>query len=185
MSDSSSDDLDNLFRRAAEKYPLRTESSDWEKIARELDKKDGSRTAFPQYFPIEKKKRRWYLLLVLLLPIAAIGYNYWNHQFSPTLRATNKTPQSGSQNNRSEDVVGNRIPNATDKKSTLLNNKSAGTRMVIEGADATLPSASKRLGINLDKSPKSGNSENNGRNTASKSNHPGKAQKMFTTDGYN
>jgi hypothetical protein len=70
MPDLTENNMDDLFRRAAEQYPLRTDSADWSKVAQALDEDDDIGAA---YFPETKTGyRKW--LLLLLLPLAAIGY---------------------------------------------------------------------------------------------------------------
>ena len=68
----SNEDMDDLFRRAAERYPLRTDSADWDRLAGALDGQ-------PELPPGEDEKRRrrgifWWLLLI---PLAGIGYLTW------------------------------------------------------------------------------------------------------------
>ena len=87
MPDINNDDLDNLFRRAAEGYPLRTNSSDWDKVSRKLDEDESDETFIipPVYSGEEKNKRRRILLLLLLLPLMGIGYFlYHSHSSSLT-----------------------------------------------------------------------------------------------------
>ena len=47
-------DMEDLFRRAAEKYPLRTDGADWDRLAAALDKDPGS----PSDADTEDKRRR-------------------------------------------------------------------------------------------------------------------------------
>jgi hypothetical protein len=65
------DDMDDLFRRAAENYPLDTKSADWDKIAAELEIQ-----------PVKPKdhifKDRRYLWLLLLLPISFLCNHIFN-----------------------------------------------------------------------------------------------------------
>jgi hypothetical protein len=64
------DDMDELFRRSAEGYPLKTDTSDWKKVEQGLpvstDKQTKSRANI---------SRRWFLLL-FLLPVGWICNNY-------------------------------------------------------------------------------------------------------------
>lgn len=62
------DDMDELFRRAAENYPLNTNSADWDKIAEKL---------YPAENIINSKKRRFnshLLWIILLIPLSFIYY---------------------------------------------------------------------------------------------------------------
>jgi len=65
------DDMDDLFRRAAENYPLDTKSADWSKIAAELEKKHDA---------IKKpdSNNRKYLWLLLLLPFSFLCNHIFN-----------------------------------------------------------------------------------------------------------
>jgi hypothetical protein len=62
-------DMDDLFRRASERYPLRTDSADWDKLAGALD---GGPTAPSD--DQEKRRRRGVFWWFLLIPLAGIGY---------------------------------------------------------------------------------------------------------------
>ena len=70
----NSGDIDDLFRRASEDYPLRTDSADWDRLASALDadqlpssdKKD------------ERRRRKGIIWWFLLIPFAGIGYFAWH-----------------------------------------------------------------------------------------------------------
>ena len=64
------DDMDDLFRRAADKYPLNTNSSDWNKVqsAMQLSEKEVQVKS--------KKNYRRFLWLLLLLPFAFVVEKY-------------------------------------------------------------------------------------------------------------
>jgi hypothetical protein len=59
------DDMDELFRRAAENYPLDTSSADWNKVLAGMQEQDGSQTVPGK----ESDKKRHFLWLLLLLPL--------------------------------------------------------------------------------------------------------------------
>src|SRR5476651_2729363 len=61
------DDMDDLFRRAAENYPLQTNSSDWDKVLSALLAAETT----PAVNPTQTKKSdyRQVLWLLLLLPV--------------------------------------------------------------------------------------------------------------------
>jgi hypothetical protein len=65
--------MDELFRRAGENYPLKTHDDDWEAIAGKL----ADQTVFEPTETVGKKGYRKILWLLALLPLAAIGYNYF------------------------------------------------------------------------------------------------------------
>ena len=61
---SNGDDMDDLFRRAAEDYPLNTGSADWEKMSAMLHQQ--------QEPPHAKRNYRQFLWLLLLFPVVLI-----------------------------------------------------------------------------------------------------------------
>lgn len=63
-------DMDDLFRRASEGYPLRTDSADWDRLAMELD----GEAAKPSD---ENERRRGIFWWFLLIPLAGIGLLTW------------------------------------------------------------------------------------------------------------
>ena len=72
MSNLKDTEIEDLFRRASEKYPLRTDSADWDRMAAALEKDppqppDGEEVT-------DKRRRRRFLFLLLLLPLAGVGY---------------------------------------------------------------------------------------------------------------
>ena len=77
MSNLKDTDIDDLFRRASDKYPLRTDSADWDRMAAVLEKEP---PAPPETADGEddRKKRRFFWLF-LLLPLAGAGYYTWQH----------------------------------------------------------------------------------------------------------
>jgi hypothetical protein len=68
----SKDDMDDLFRRASEGYPLKTDSGDWDRLAGALD-----RDPAPSSDEEEKRRRRGAFWWFLLIPLAGIGYLTW------------------------------------------------------------------------------------------------------------
>src|SRR5579872_569416 len=72
MSNLKDTDIEDLFRRASEKYPLRTDSVDWDRMAAALEKDpplppDGEKVT-------DNRRKRRFLWLLLLLPLAGAGY---------------------------------------------------------------------------------------------------------------
>jgi hypothetical protein len=68
----SKDDMDDLFKRASEGYPLKTDSGDWDRLAGALD-----RDPAPPSDGEEKRRRRGAFWWFLLIPLAGIGYLTW------------------------------------------------------------------------------------------------------------
>jgi len=69
------DDMDEVFRKAAEDYPLNTDSADWNEVLRKLSADDPEQI---NVVPANKKNYKSVLLLLLLLPITWIGYEYFH-----------------------------------------------------------------------------------------------------------
>lgn len=68
MKDNNGD-MDDLFRRASDKYPLRTDSADWDRLANALDE-----PVLPSDGEDKRRKRRGVFWWFLLVPLAGIGY---------------------------------------------------------------------------------------------------------------
>src|SRR5579863_9483713 len=77
MPNLKDNDLDDLFRRASEKYPLRTDSSDWDRMAAALEK-DANLSQDDDLNDPGKSRGRRFLWLFLLLPLAGAGYYTWH-----------------------------------------------------------------------------------------------------------
>jgi hypothetical protein len=65
------DDMDDIFRRAAEDYPLKTDNSDWDKLVSKMRADTGDKNN-----PGKKDNRRRYLLLLALIPVLLICTTY-------------------------------------------------------------------------------------------------------------
>jgi hypothetical protein len=78
-------DIDDLFQRASDKYPLRTDGADWDRMAAALEKQP---PAPPDAVGAEeKRKKRRFFWLFLLLPLAGAGYYAWHHGGATGVRA--------------------------------------------------------------------------------------------------
>ncbi|MHA4806572.1 outer membrane beta-barrel protein [Flavitalea flava] len=73
MSNINSNNIDDLFQRASDKYPLRTDSADWGRLASALDK-DPSLIMTAGSGEGDTRRRRRFLWLLLLLPLGGIGF---------------------------------------------------------------------------------------------------------------
>jgi hypothetical protein len=76
MQHISENNMDELFQKAAENYPLRTDKSDWEKVAQKLES-SSSASAVPRKF-----NRRWYLSVLAVLFLLTVGSFYTNFYFT-------------------------------------------------------------------------------------------------------
>jgi len=101
------DTNDELFRRAAENYPLKTDSPDWEAV---LNKVNSANSAAEPAFISKKRKRnyRFLLLLLLLIPLAIFENR----------RTSVKETTVTSQTNTSEKTAGN--PDGSIKPNTSV-----------------------------------------------------------------
>jgi hypothetical protein len=102
MSNLKDTDIDDLLRRASDKYPLRTDSADWDRMAAALERD----TPPPdENLETEEKRKRRFLWLFLLLPLlGGAGYYVWHHG------------PAGS--NASTGTVANSATHATSSRST-------------------------------------------------------------------
>lgn len=75
------DDMDELFRKAAEDYPLNTNSADWNAVAKKISVKAPEKINSTSG---NNKKYKRLLLVLLLLPILWIGKDYF-HSNNPNV----------------------------------------------------------------------------------------------------
>ncbi len=73
MSHVNGNDIDDLFRRASEKYPLKVGIGDWPSVAADLEK-DPSLVLPPISDEGDRRRRKRFLWLLLLLPLGGLGY---------------------------------------------------------------------------------------------------------------
>src|ERR1700754_716313 len=76
MLNQKDNDFDDLFRRGSDKYPLRTDSADWDRMSAALD--DPS-TAVLETQDNEKRRKRRFIWFFLLLPLGGAGYYIVHH----------------------------------------------------------------------------------------------------------
>jgi Outer membrane protein beta-barrel domain len=122
MSNLKDTDIDDLFRRASEKYPLRTDSSDWDKMSAALEKDppppdDGTDTTD------RRRKRRFFWLFFLLpLGVGGLGYYAWHSgvrtQAGTTAKASAATSLSATVNTPSATETPAANPSAASGTST-------------------------------------------------------------------
>ena len=81
MLNLKDDNNDDLFRRAADNYPVKTDSSDWEAVRAKMD----AAAYEPQTEVADKRKRYrllWLLLLLIPLTILETKYKFIDKQFT-------------------------------------------------------------------------------------------------------
>lgn len=102
MSNLKDTDFDDLFRRASEKYPLRTDSSDWDGMSAALEKDPPSPDDGTDTNDRRKKRRFFWLFFLLPLGVGGLGYYAWHSGARTKIGATTnapvatKTPGAGS-----------------------------------------------------------------------------------------
>jgi len=101
MLNQKDNDFDDLFRRASDKYPLRTDSADWNRMAAALD--DPS-SGLPELPDTDKRKKRRFIWFFLLLPLGGVGYYALHrtgigHGHAVTTESVAKAPASGAGTN--------------------------------------------------------------------------------------
>lgn len=78
MSNLKDTDIDDLFRRASEKYPLRTDSSDWDRMVAALEKDPPPPDAGTDTTDRRRKRRFFWLFFLLPLGVGGLGYYAWH-----------------------------------------------------------------------------------------------------------
>ena len=68
-------DMDDLFQRAAENYPLKNEKGDWESIAKRIAVKDNPKEPVAT---VKSKKNKKLIVLFLILFISLAGWLMFN-----------------------------------------------------------------------------------------------------------
>ncbi len=141
------DDMDDLFRKAAEQYPLKTDGADWQKVFAGLQE-----TSMPAAEEKEKRKRRalWLFWLVPLgLLLSAIYYKSDN-QPAQQIAATKEAANNSLHN----DVVKNETNNNSQKSDVKINKEMPSAAMNMN--DSTTASSSVKAKNNLEAFDKSG-----------------------------
>jgi hypothetical protein len=146
-------DMDDLFQKAGELYPLKTIGSDWDAVAGKLQNEmpDEVRDITGPTSLRTRNKRKW-LLLLLLIPLG-LGISYYSGQKNPghqnTLSAKplsntsdqNKinsvTPDSHSATSRTADDNKTTATSGSERDSKSDNNKTAASDNIQSRSDKT------------------------------------------------
>lgn len=130
--------MDNLFRKAAEQYPLKTEGADWQKVLAGLQA-----DAMPVAEEKEKKKRR-FLWLFLLVPLGLLWAVYYKGDNQPGQPATfiKENTKPGGNDSQKSDFI-------SDKKSFSGQGGSDDTASELSSGEST--SNRKAITVNEDK----------------------------------
>jgi len=97
MSNLKDTDFDDLFRRASDKYPLRTDSADWDKLAAALEK-DPRPELYGGMEAAGRRRKRRFIWLLLILPLGGLGYYTWHRtgQSNPAVATAIPNPATAA-----------------------------------------------------------------------------------------
>ena len=126
------DEMDDLFRKAGEHYPLKTSDSDWDAVLGRLQPAEGDQSLFDGQIPEKRsnKNRRLFWLL-LLLPLGLFSVKYFsgrnNENKSNGIADQVKPPVLTSTDQKTATAL---QPGKTDRpaSSALLNEKNKKNR---------------------------------------------------------
>jgi len=99
-------DMDDLFQKAGELYPLKITGSDWDAVAGKLQNEDpGDMRELTGVTGISSRRRKW-LLLLLLIPLG-LGTYYFsgNLKQGPQNAISTKAPGGSSNQNKINSVI--------------------------------------------------------------------------------
>lgn len=145
MANLEGNDIDDLFKRASDKYPLRTDSADWDKLAAALEK-DPSLIVPPPATEGGRRRRRGFFWLFLLLPLGGIGYYVWQTAGHPALRTTASSKIESSLQAPAPAQASSSSPVSTQTGggSTAVTPENAGT--ITPAQSGTVPAGSAQPG---------------------------------------
>ncbi|HLK31016.1 MAG TPA: hypothetical protein VKT28_20730 [Puia sp.] len=131
----NNDDMDELFRDAAKRYPLKTDGvADWDKVSGALRTDAGIPFADAAEFKKEKK-RRVFLWWILLLPLGWIGHESWqklNGGNEKKMVSVAKVADVETKNATTEKTIKENSSNLNDeKKEAVTDNKIANNTLAI------------------------------------------------------
>lgn len=105
------DDMDDLYRKAAEDYPLNTDSADWDSVLKKLSAERSLNAGTSS----KNKSYRHLLWLLLLLPMGLIYKNYFFQGSEKPADTVLKNPANKNSAARSITEKGSSLPNTTQK----------------------------------------------------------------------
>jgi hypothetical protein len=121
-------DMDDLFQKAGELYPLKTTGSDWDAVAGKLQNEDpGEIHNLTGPSAITSRRRKW-LLLLLLIPLG-LGVFYFSGNLKQRHQdaVSAKTPVGSADQNKIKSAIPSNqpVPAGTADNSRADNNKTA------------------------------------------------------------
>ncbi|HWB26819.1 MAG TPA: hypothetical protein VG738_15150 [Chitinophagaceae bacterium] len=166
----TNDDIDEMFRNAADSYPLKIKGADWDSVAGRLlngDKGDAVSPVIPLSSAGSNKNYR-YLLLLLLLPAAFFTAKYagWmdsdNHAAQPVVNTSASTPSTpGVSTQKQADapaadaLTGNNNAGKSAANSTTVQPRTARANAVANMSSGQI-AASKNNGGNVSRNDNGG-----------------------------
>lgn len=125
-------DMDELFRKAADKYPLKTEASDWDKIAPALARTNSSVGSGHS----AKRKYAWLLLLVFLFAASPALILFFNKKHgNPDSQSFSGVWKKENSNSKTT------IPGRSQKENTVSITKNNRTRYIEQVVNSNPASA--------------------------------------------
>ncbi|MGI8951534.1 MAG: outer membrane beta-barrel protein [Chitinophagaceae bacterium] len=119
------DNMDELFRKAADKYPLKTDTFDWNNVAKRLNESDAI-TPTEVQLTKQKSMRKFWLLLILfpLLLVGYFGYKYMNETNNSIKKPSSKN-YSKTENLKkpSSSLIDKKKQQQADKKTLTIKNE--------------------------------------------------------------
>ncbi|MEO8569472.1 MAG: hypothetical protein ABI419_10055, partial [Ginsengibacter sp.] len=124
-------DMDDLFQRAAENYPLQKGKDDWESIAKKISDNPGS----PKVIPVQNKRNKKFIAFALLLLMLAVSWFIFQNTKTgryadmkkTELKGTKSIPNNSEINNKKTGIAGKKQAfniNEKNKSDNQNNNKS-------------------------------------------------------------
>lgn len=123
---SLNDDMEELYRKAGDEYPLNTNNADWNKVLQGLQHAQDDLTE-----ENKKKKNCRYLLLLLLLPVGfIIGRYIGNHNKVAVATTDKQVNTSAAPSGKAEPVIA--VPGIAGKKTTEVGGKVSRSEKILD-----------------------------------------------------
>ncbi len=180
-------DMDDLFKKAGDLYPLKTTGSDWDNMLTRLREEDlGDESFVPGNVSTAKRFRRRWLLLLILIPLGFGSVVYFSHSEKhaggnplPVIKEDGNPDQAVRANSKPADTNEKGLPNKFDKPSVAhAGNLSLSGKKTLSTVGFTPAGlGNNRSGFNHEKPANSGNNSdgNTVTNTGKKGNTAGAA----------
>jgi Outer membrane protein beta-barrel domain len=165
-------DMDDLFKKAGDLYPLKTTGSDWDSVRGRLTEEDfGYESSVPGSDTAARRSRRRWLILLFLIPLGLGSVVYFSHsEKHPGGNSSASVDKNGSPDHT---VSAGRTPPGTDERGVpndhdkLSSNNSGKHSLTAKKTSAAIHVTQAGFGnstfdfIRKEKSANSGNNLNN------------------------